>query len=86
MEEQVHKLVQGRANIKDVRVVRGQQLVDLSMNLLHAVGKGATSEPRCIAIYYKGDPDREDVDVAFIGKGITFDTGGLHIKPYGGME
>jgi leucyl aminopeptidase len=56
------------------------------MNLLHAVGKGATSEPRCIAVYYKGNPDREDVDVAFIGKGITFDTGGLHLKPYGGME
>jgi leucyl aminopeptidase len=56
------------------------------MNLLYNVGKGATSEPRCIAIYYKGDPDRDDVDVAFIGKGITFDTGGLHLKPTGGIE
>jgi len=56
------------------------------MNLLHAVGKGAISEPRCVAVYYKGDPDREDVDVAFIGKGITFDTGGLHLKTYGNME
>ena len=79
-------LVKGKANIKDVKVVRGQQLVDLGMNLLHAVGKGATSEPRCIAVYYKGNPNKEDVDVAFIGKGITFDTGGLHLKSTGNIE
>ena len=61
-------------------------MVDLGMNLLYSVGMGATSEPRCIAVLYKGDPDREDVDVAFIGKGITFDTGGLHLKSRGGIE
>lgn len=86
MEQQVRKLVEGKPQVKDVRVVKGQQLVDLGMNLLHAVGKGATSEPRCIAVYYKGNPESDDVDVAFVGKGITFDTGGLHLKPYGGME
>lgn len=56
------------------------------MNLLHAVGKGATSEPRCVAVYYKGNPASEDVEVALVGKGITFDTGGLHLKGYGNME
>jgi leucyl aminopeptidase len=83
---QVKKLVDGKSAIKDVRVVRGQQLVDLGMNLLYSVGKGATSEPRCIAVYYRGNSEKDDVDVAFVGKGITFDTGGLHLKPYGGME
>ena len=67
-------------------MVKGQQLVDLNMNLLYSVGKGATSEPRCIAVYYEGNPDKKGVDVAFIGKGITFDTGGLHLKPTGGIE
>jgi leucyl aminopeptidase len=86
MEQQVRKLVEGKAQVKEVRVVKGQQLVDLGMNLLHAVGKGATTEPRCVAVYYKGNPEKDDVDVAFVGKGITFDTGGLHLKPYGGME
>jgi len=56
------------------------------MNLLHAVGKGATSEPRCVAVYYKGNPASDDVEVALVGKGITFDTGGLHLKGYGNME
>jgi len=56
------------------------------MNLLHAVGKGATSEPRCVAVYYKGNLASDDVEVALVGKGITFDTGGLHLKGYGNME
>jgi len=86
MEEVVRKLIEGKPQIKDLRVIKGQQLVDLNMNPLHAVGKSATSEPRCIAVYYKGNPDKDSVDVSFIGKGVTFDTGGLHLKPSGGIE
>ncbi|TNV80025.1 hypothetical protein FGO68_gene3789 [Halteria grandinella] len=86
MEEVVRKLIEGKPQIKDFRVVKGQQLVDLNMNLLHAVGKSATSEPRCITVYYNGNPDKDTVDVSFIGKGVTFDTGGLHLKPSGGIE
>jgi leucyl aminopeptidase len=83
----VRKLVESNPkNIKEVKVVKGQQLVDLGMNLLHAVGKGATSEPRCVAVYYKGNPASDEVEVALVGKGITFDTGGLHLKTYGNME
>ncbi len=83
----MRKLVESNPkNIKEVKVVKGQQLVDLGMNLLHAVGKGATSEPRCVAVYYKGNPASDEVEVALVGKGITFDTGGLHLKTYGNME
>lgn len=56
------------------------------MNLFYNVGKGATSEPRCIVVYYQGNPDKKDVDIALVGKGITFDTGGLNLKPTGSME
>jgi leucyl aminopeptidase len=86
MEEQVAALIKGKPNIKEFRVITGQKLVDMGMNLLHAVGKGATSEPRCLAVYYKGNPDKEDVDIALVGKGITFDTGGLHLKAAGSIE
>jgi leucyl aminopeptidase len=86
MENEVRKLIHGQKNIKDLRVVKGKELVDLGMNLLYSVGKGASSEPRCIAVLYKGDPSRDDVDVAFIGKGITFDTGGLHLKSTGNIK
>lgn len=56
------------------------------MNLLYNVGKGASSEPRCVVVYYKGKPEQDEVDIAFVGKGITYDTGGLNLKPTGGME
>jgi leucyl aminopeptidase len=56
------------------------------MNLFYAVGKGATSEPRCVSVLYKGNPESDEVDIAFVGKGLTFDTGGLNLKPTGYIE
>jgi leucyl aminopeptidase len=56
------------------------------MNLFHSVGKGATSEPRCITVFYQGNPANKDIDIAFVGKGLTFDTGGLNLKPTGSIE
>ncbi len=53
------------------------------MGLLEAVGNGAENEPRFVIIDWKGaDSDR----TVFIGKGITYDTGGLNLKPTGSME
>lgn len=57
------------------------------MNLFYNVGKGAVSQPRCVLVHYEGNPDQPDqIDFALVGKGITFDTGGLNIKPTGSME
>lgn len=56
------------------------------MNLFYNVGKGATSEPRCVVVHYQGNPDKEDIDIALVGKGLTFDTGGLNLKPTGFIE
>ena len=50
------------------------------MNLFHAVGRAAASEPRCIVVHYEGNPDTQDC-IALVGKGLTFDTGGLNLKP-----
>jgi leucyl aminopeptidase len=35
---------------------------------------------------YKGNPNSNEVDYAFVGKGLTYDTGGLNLKPTGFME
>ena len=56
------------------------------MNLFYNVGKGAVVEPRCVVIHYRGNPDSQDVDIAFVGKGLTYDSGGLNLKPTGSME
>ena len=56
------------------------------MNLLYAVGKSATSEPRALVVHYEGNADSDDVDLALVGKGVTFDTGGISLKPAREMD
>ncbi len=47
---------------------------------LHAVGRGSANESAFIVSRYNGRPDSQEVDVTLVGKGITFDTGGISIK------
>jgi len=53
------------------------------MKLLSAVGQGSVHEPRFVHITYK--PKRAKKKLVFVGKGLTFDSGGLCIKPAAGM-
>lgn len=55
------------------------------MGLLLAVNRGSSRDPAFIILEYKGNPKSSDRTV-IVGKGITFDTGGLNLKPTGGME
>lgn len=55
------------------------------MGLLLAVNRGSFRDPAFIISQYKGNPKSSDHTV-LIGKGITFDTGGLNLKPTGSME
>lgn len=53
------------------------------MGALWAVGKGSTHKPRFIQIEYSGGA-KNDAPIVFVGKGITFDSGGLNLKPSSG--
>jgi len=55
------------------------------MGLLMAVSQGSSVEPRFITLRYRGAPKSKDHTV-LIGKGVTYDTGGLNLKPTGSME
>lgn len=64
-------------------VLDEQAIVAQGLGLLHAVGKGSSRPPRLLAIHYDGTnsgPVR-----SYVGKGITFDTGGLWLKEGAGM-
>lgn len=61
-------------------MLKGKQLPDEGMNLFWGVGRGASIPPVCVMINYKGRADSDEVDFAIVGKGITYDTGGLNIK------
>lgn len=55
------------------------------MGLLLAVNRGSARDPVLIVTEYKGNPSSKERTV-IVGKGITYDTGGLNIKQTGGME
>jgi len=74
------------SNLFDIEILSHSDLKRLGLNLFAAVGQGAEVPPRLIILKYRGDPENPNNQIALVGKGITFDTGGLNIKPTGSIE
>jgi leucyl aminopeptidase len=68
-----------------VDVLDTRAMKKLGMNALLGVGQGSEHESRVVVMRWNGGK-RGEAPVAFIGKGVCFDTGGISIKPAGGME
>jgi len=68
-----------------VEVLDIPKLKKLRMNALLGVGQGSAHDSRVVVMRWNGGK-KGDAPVAFIGKGVCFDTGGISIKPAGGME
>jgi leucyl aminopeptidase len=68
----------------EVEVFGPAQLAELGFGALLGVAQGSANEARMVVMQWKGG--ETGAPVAFIGKGVTFDTGGISIKPAGGME
>jgi leucyl aminopeptidase len=66
-------------------VLDQKQAEKLKMGALLAVGRGSAAPPRLVALEYRPRGSKAQ-PIAFVGKGITFDTGGISIKPSNGME
>lgn len=64
-------------------VLDEKAIVEQGLGLLHAVGKGSSRPPRLLAIHYDGAKDGPVR--SYVGKGVTFDTGGLWLKEGAGM-
>jgi leucyl aminopeptidase len=87
LESEARKVIlQLENSIVNIEVIRGEDLVSNELNLLHAVGKSAQSEPRLIVLTYNGNLNSTDFKYAVVGKGVTFDTGGLNLKPTNYIE
>lgn len=69
------------------QVLGPQEIDELGMGALAAVGRGSRNEPRLIVLRYEPpSPTHPDVVVGLVGKAITFDSGGLSLKPSAHME
>ncbi len=69
-----------------VEVLGEKQMKKLGMGALLGVGQGSAQESQLVIMQWRGASDAKQRPVAFVGKGITFDTGGISIKPAQGME
>ncbi len=68
-----------------VEVLGEKQMARLGMGSLLGVGQGSRRESRLVVMRWNGAA-RNKQPVAFVGKGVTFDTGGISLKPAQGME
>jgi len=69
-----------------VEVLDETQLAELGMGMLLGVGQGSQEPPRLVAVTYEPVEAPARPVLGLVGKGITFDTGGISIKPAEGME
>ena len=68
-----------------VTILDREEIVEQGMGALAAVAQGSDEPPKFITLEYKGGPE-DQKPIALVGKGLTFDSGGISIKPSGKMD
>lgn len=84
LADQAQALANEFPDLIKVTVLDEQQMADLGMGAFLAVSKGSDRPGRIISIEYQAE--RSEAPVVLVGKGITFDTGGISLKPGAGMD
>ena len=84
LAEQARALAVEFPDLLKVNVLEEQKLADLGMNAFLAVSKGSDRPGRIITLEYKANTDQ--APIVLVGKGVTFDTGGISLKPGAGMD
>jgi leucyl aminopeptidase len=69
----------------ELQVLEQEQMWELGMGALLGVTQGSRQPPKFIVLHYRGG-DWAGIDLALVGKGITFDSGGISVKPSEGMQ
>ncbi len=84
LAEEAKTLGKAYKNLK-VEILDEKKLKELGAGAFLAVAQGSEQPPRMIVMHYQGGK-KDDKPFALVGKGITFDTGGISIKPAAGMD
>lgn len=83
LAEQAKGIADSHAGVS-LDVLETDRMRELGMGALLAVAQGSTNPPRLIVLQYHGGGGAKPF--AMVGKGVTFDTGGMNLKPTGSME
>jgi leucyl aminopeptidase len=70
----------------EIEVLGEKEMKKLGMGALLGVGQGSRRESQLVVMQWKGAKDAKAAPIAFVGKGVCFDTGGISLKPADGME
>lgn len=70
----------------EVQILEKDEMAKLGMGALLGVAQGSEKDPRLVILKWNGAADKNAKPVAFVGKGVTFDSGGISIKPDDGMH
>jgi leucyl aminopeptidase len=70
----------------EVEILGEPEMAKLGMGSLLGVGQGSVRESQLVVIRWNGAADKAAQPIAFVGKGVCFDSGGISIKPADGME
>ncbi|HZV38679.1 MAG TPA: leucyl aminopeptidase [Pseudoxanthomonas sp.] len=74
------------ANGAESEILDETQMEALGMGSLLSVARGSANRPRLVVLKWNGAKDAEAKPYVLVGKGITFDTGGVNLKTQGGIE
>ncbi|MCR4336545.1 MAG: leucyl aminopeptidase [Candidatus Omnitrophica bacterium] len=85
LEKVVRGLVKDHKNVS-LEILNEKEMKAVGLGLHLAVNQGSNKEPKLIIVRYQGANAKKEYDVALVGKGMTYDTGGLNIKTTGHME
>ncbi|MCA9401281.1 MAG: leucyl aminopeptidase [Candidatus Omnitrophica bacterium] len=84
LEERVKEIVKSSKSCK-LEILKEKEMKKAGLGLHLAVNQGSQYEPRLMIVQYQGNPSSQEY-TALIGKGITYDTGGINLKPSGHIE
>ena len=70
----------------EVSVLTEEDMENLGMGALLGVAQGSPRKPRLLALRWDGSGGQQETPLVLVGKGVTFDTGGISLKPGPGME
>ncbi len=92
MAEQALALAKAYPDLLKVTVINQTKMAKLGMNCFLSVSKGSDREGKLVILEYYGQSkfkksgNKADAPIALVGKGVTFDTGGISLKPGAGMD
>lgn len=85
LAEQAKSVAKEYTNIK-LNVLEEKDMEKLGMGAFLSVSKGSDQPGKMILLEYQGANDKKQAPIALVGKGITFDTGGISLKPGANMD